>query len=42
MIRRYRFINKQTQGTINKLIDVEYEDALASLGEDYQHATGHG
>lgn len=42
MIRRYRFINKQTQGTINKLIDVEYEDALASLGEGLENATGHG
>lgn len=42
IIVKYRALDEQAQRRVRRNLNAEYEDATASLGEDFQHATGHG
>ena len=42
MIRRYRLIDPRGQRTVSRVLGDEYQDALASFGEDLGNVTGHG
>lgn len=42
LLKKYRSLDEHGQRVVRRVVNAEYEDMLATFGEDLENATGHG